>query len=40
MKKSVLIIGLGRLGSHLAEKMQDLGHDVMGSTARRRASKK
>ncbi len=29
MKKSVLIIGMGRLGSHLAEKMQDLGHYVM-----------
>ena len=29
MKKSVLIIGMGRLGSHLAEKMQDFGHDVM-----------
>lgn len=29
MKKSVLIIGMGRLGSHLAEKMQELGHDVM-----------
>ena len=29
MKKSVLIIGMGRLGSHLAEKMQDLGNDVM-----------
>jgi trk system potassium uptake protein TrkA len=29
MKKSVLIIGIGRLGSHLAEKMHDLGHDVM-----------
>ena len=29
MKKSVLIIGIGRLGSHLAEKMKDLGHDVM-----------
>lgn len=29
MKKSVLVIGLGRLGAHLAEKMQDLGHDVM-----------
>lgn len=29
MRKSVLIIGMGRLGSHLAEKMQDLGHDVM-----------
>ena len=29
MKKSVVIIGIGRLGSHLAEKMQDLGHDVM-----------
>ena len=24
-----MIIGLGRLGTHLAEKMQDLGHDVM-----------
>jgi trk system potassium uptake protein TrkA len=24
-----LIIGIGRLGSHLAEKMHDLGHDVM-----------
>ncbi|MBE7088523.1 MAG: TrkA family potassium uptake protein [Clostridiales bacterium] len=29
MRKSILIIGIGRLGSHLAEKMQDLGHDVM-----------
>lgn len=29
MKKSILIIGMGRLGTHLAEKMQDLGHDVM-----------
>ncbi|MDE7379748.1 MAG: TrkA family potassium uptake protein [Clostridia bacterium] len=29
MRKSVLIIGIGRLGSHLAEKMQDLGNDVM-----------
>lgn len=29
MKKSVLIIGMGRLGTHLAEKMQDLGHEVM-----------
>ena len=29
MKKSVLIIGIGRLGGHLAEKMHDLGHDVM-----------
>ena len=29
MKKSILIIGIGRLGSHLAEKMQDLGHDVL-----------
>ena len=29
MKKSVLIIGIGRLGGHLAEKMQDLGHDVI-----------
>ncbi len=29
MKKSVLIIGIGRLGALLAEKMQDLGNDVM-----------
>lgn len=29
MKKSVLIIGIGRLGGHLAEKMQELGHDVI-----------
>lgn len=29
MKKSVLIIGMGKFGSHLAEKMQDLGHDVL-----------
>lgn len=29
MKKSVLIIGMGRLGTHLAEKMQELGHDVL-----------
>lgn len=29
MKKSILIIGIGRLGAHLADKMQDLGHDVM-----------
>ena len=29
MKKSVLIIGIGRLGGHLAENMQNLGHDVI-----------
>ena len=29
MKKSVLIIGMGKFGAHLAEKMQDLGHDVL-----------
>lgn len=29
MRKSVLIIGMGRLGTHLAEKMKELGHDVM-----------
>lgn len=29
MRKSVLIIGMGRLGTHLGEKMQELGHDVM-----------
>ncbi len=27
--KSILIIGMGRLGQRLAEKMQDLGNDVM-----------
>ena len=27
--KSVLIIGMGRLGRHLAKKMQELGNDVM-----------
>ena len=29
MKKSVLVIGMGKFGTHLASKMQDLGHDVM-----------
>ncbi|MCD8200503.1 MAG: TrkA family potassium uptake protein, partial [Clostridia bacterium] len=29
MKKSVLIIGVGRLGAELGEKMQDLGNEVM-----------
>lgn len=29
MKKSILIIGIGKFGAHLAEKMQDLGHDVL-----------
>ena len=28
-KKSVLLIGLGRFGKHLAVKLNDLGHDVM-----------
>ena len=28
-KKSVLLIGLGRFGRHLAVKLNDLGHDVM-----------
>lgn len=27
--KSVLVIGMGRFGRHLAEKMQELGNDVM-----------
>lgn len=27
--KSVLVIGLGRFGRHLAQRMQDLGNDVM-----------
>lgn len=27
--KSVLIIGLGRFGKHIAEKMNELGHEVM-----------
>ncbi|MCD7728948.1 MAG: TrkA family potassium uptake protein [Clostridia bacterium] len=29
MKKNILIIGMGRFGTRLAEKLQDLGHDVM-----------
>ena len=28
-KKSVLLIGLGRFGKHIAEKLNELGHDVM-----------
>lgn len=28
-KKSVLLIGLGRFGRHIAEKLNQLGHDVM-----------
>ena len=27
--KSILVIGLGRFGRHLAKKMMDLGNDVM-----------
>ncbi|MBO5294164.1 MAG: NAD-binding protein, partial [Clostridia bacterium] len=27
--KSVLVIGMGRFGRHLATKMQELGNDVM-----------
>ena len=27
--KSVLVIGMGRLGTHLAERLQELGNDVM-----------
>lgn len=27
--KSVLIIGMGKLGKYLAEKMQELGNEVM-----------
>lgn len=27
--KSILVIGMGRLGRHLAAKMQELGNDVM-----------
>lgn len=27
--KSVLVVGMGRLGRHLAQKMQELGNDVM-----------
>lgn len=26
--KSVLIIGMGRFGRHMAQKLYDLGHDV------------
>ena len=29
MKKSVIVIGIGKFGAHLAEKMQALGHDVL-----------
>lgn len=29
MKKSILIIGIGKFGTHLAEKLNDLGHEVM-----------
>ncbi|MCD8041021.1 MAG: TrkA family potassium uptake protein [Clostridia bacterium] len=29
MKKNILIIGMGRFGTRLAEKLQDLGHDIM-----------
>ena len=28
-KKSILLIGLGRFGRHIAEKLNQLGHDVM-----------
>ena len=27
--KSILVIGMGRFGRHLAKKMQDLGNDVI-----------
>lgn len=27
--KSVLIIGMGRFGRHMAQKLYDLGHDVL-----------
>ena len=27
--KSILIIGLGRFGSHIARKLNDMGHEVM-----------
>ena len=27
--KSVLLIGLGRFGRHMAQKLQDLGHEVL-----------
>ncbi|MCD8371738.1 MAG: TrkA family potassium uptake protein [Clostridia bacterium] len=29
MKKNIMIIGMGRFGTRIAEKLQDLGHDVM-----------
>ncbi len=29
MKKSILVIGIGKFGTHLAEKLFELGHDVM-----------
>ena len=28
-KKSILLIGLGRFGRHMAVKLNDLGHEVM-----------
>ena len=27
--KSILLIGLGRFGQHIARKLNDLGHEVM-----------
>ena len=27
--KSILLIGLGRFGSHIARKLNDMGHEVM-----------
>ena len=27
--KSILIVGLGRFGKHIAEQMNELGHEVM-----------
>ena len=27
--KSVLLIGLGRFGRHMAQKLRDLGHEVL-----------
>ena len=29
MKKSVLLIGLGRFGRHMAQKLQELHHEVL-----------
>ena len=36
--KSVLLIGLGRFGRHMAQKLRDLGHEVLAVDKVRSAS--